>query len=182
AGSIMPVSKPRVSSRCSRSTARPCNAGAKLCKPMIRSCCLRALAGRGAHRKLTVEIRSFVALRFAVLYAQSRRGYSQAIRGEIKQVFGVSLSGEALRPLFRQLKAELRKETTPPPPPTAAPEKRETACELPPALPGAGSTPASTALSPSAETSPALAPTRKQSPVLPASKSVRLCHHLGVLV
>ena len=143
---------------------------------------LRALAGRGAHRKLTVEIRSFVALRFAVLYAQSRRGYSQAIRGEIKQVFGVSLSGEALRPLFRQLKAELRKETTPPPPPTAAPEKRETACELPPALPGAGSTPASTALSPSAETSPALAPTRKQSPVLPASKSVRLCHHLGVLV
>ena len=81
---------------------------------------IRALAGRGAHRKLTVEIRSFVALRFAVLYAQSRRGYSQEIRAEIKQVFGVSLSGEALRPLFRQLKAELRKQTTPPPP-TAAP-------------------------------------------------------------
>src|SRR5213594_4237811 len=52
---------------------------------------IRALAGRGAHRKLTVEIRSFVALRFAVLYAQSRRGYSQEIRAEIKQVFGVSL-------------------------------------------------------------------------------------------
>ncbi len=143
---------------------------------------IKALAGRSAHRKLTVEIRSFVALRFAVLYAQSRRGYSQVIRAEIKQVFGVSLSGETLRPLFRRLKAELRKET-PPPPPATTPEKRETACELPPSLPGQSPTPAPTVtISPSPDASLALAPTRKESPVLPPSKSVSWCHHLGVLV
>ncbi len=144
---------------------------------------IKALAGRGAQRKLTVEIRSFVALRFAVLYGQSRRHYSQPIRAEIKQVFGVSLSGEALRPLFRQLKAELRHETPPPPPPEADSEKRETACELLPPASGASPVPTAPATAhPSLEASTAPPPTRKQSPVLPSSKTVSLCHHLGVLV
>jgi hypothetical protein len=72
---------------------------------------MRALAGRSGARKLTTEIKAFVTMRFAAIYAQSRAGYSQRLRAEIKQVFDVELSGECLRPLLKQLKAQLRDET-----------------------------------------------------------------------
>ena len=70
----------------------------------------RVLAGRRWHRKLTREIRSFVRVRFFEIYEQSRYAYSKKIRGEIEEVFAVSLSGETLRPLFKELKEALAKE------------------------------------------------------------------------
>jgi hypothetical protein len=71
---------------------------------------VRALAGRGGHRKLTPEIRSFVRVRFPEIYQPSRAGYSQRLRTEIQRVFGVRLSGECLRPLLKGLRAELRQD------------------------------------------------------------------------
>ena len=70
----------------------------------------RVLAGRSAHRKLTREIRSFVRVRFGQIYGESRYGYSKKIRGEIEEVFGVNLSGETLRPVFKELKEARAKE------------------------------------------------------------------------
>ena len=70
----------------------------------------RMLAGRSAHRKLTREIRSFVRVRFGQIYGESRYGYSKKIRGEIEEVFGVNLSGETLRPVFKELKEARAKE------------------------------------------------------------------------
>jgi hypothetical protein len=61
---------------------------------------VQALAGRGGQRKLTREIRAFVTGRFPEIYGQSRACYSQRLRAEIKAVFGVTLSGECLRPLL----------------------------------------------------------------------------------
>lgn len=75
---------------------------------------VRALAGRGGHRKLTPEIESFVRVRFPEIYQASRAGYSQRLRGEIQRVFGVKLSGECLRRLLKALRAELRHEVDQP--------------------------------------------------------------------
>jgi len=75
---------------------------------------VQALAGRGGQRKLTREIRAFVTGRFPEIYGQSRAGYSQRLRAEIKAVFGVTLSGECLRPLLKSLRAELRQELNEP--------------------------------------------------------------------
>ena len=70
----------------------------------------RVLAGRSAQRKLTREIRSFVRVRFGQIYGNSRYTYSKKIRGEIEEVFGVSHSGETLRPVFKELKEAWAKE------------------------------------------------------------------------
>lgn len=147
---------------------------------------VRALAGRGGHRKLTPEIRSFVRVRFPAIYQQSRAGYSQRLRTEIQRVFGVRLSGECLRPLLKGLRAELRQELSEPAAWTGNPA---------PQVPGGGG-PEPLRLA-SAEvrteplsTAPALPPPppviRKESPVLPvpvpAPAPTGFCHHLGVLL
>jgi hypothetical protein len=62
------------------------------------------LAGRRASRKLTVEIQAFAKMRFSQIYPGNRRSYSQLIRGEIGEVFGVELSAESLRPIFGKLR------------------------------------------------------------------------------
>jgi hypothetical protein len=145
---------------------------------------VRALAGRGGHRKLTPEIQSFVRMRFPEIYQRSRAGYSQRLRGEIQRVFGVKLSGECLRPLLKSLRAELRHELNELAMPRGT-ENRETACEgvlasspLSPAPPLPGLLAGASA----AEPSPAI---RKESPVLlePATAAATgFCHHLGVLL
>ena len=63
-----------------------------------------ALSGQGAPKKLTVEIKSFVSCRFKSIYADNTYSYSKEIREEILEVFNVSISAEALRPLFNELK------------------------------------------------------------------------------
>lgn len=66
----------------------------------------RALAGHQCGRKLTAAAKEYVRVRFDSIYAQDRRSYSSKIREELKRVFKIEVSGETLRPLFRQLKAQ----------------------------------------------------------------------------
>jgi hypothetical protein len=65
----------------------------------------RALAGRQQRRKLTPEIESFIRHRFAAVYAQHRRNYNATLRAEVRAVFAVQLSGEAIRPLLGALRS-----------------------------------------------------------------------------
>lgn len=144
---------------------------------------VRALAGRGGQRKLTPEIQSFVRMRFPEMYQQSRAGYSQRVRGEVRRVFGVKLSGECLRPLLKSLRAELRHEVNEPA--ASGAENRETACEC--ILATSTPSPLPTPPEPLAVAAAAEPPTdiRKESPVLlePApAATVDFCHHLGVLL
>ena len=67
---------------------------------------LRVLAGSGAPRKLTAQVRSFVETIYPAVHAQERRRPSALIREQIEKVFGVPISGETLRPLLRELKAQ----------------------------------------------------------------------------
>lgn len=145
---------------------------------------LKALAGRGAPRKLTPEIRSFVAVRFASIYPQNRRSYSRAIREEIRRIFGIPLSSEALRPLFQQLKAQLQHEMAETSPTPAPEEKRATACDLGTALPAQqqGSPAVQSSAGTDCEEGEPVASSPKQSPVLSEPKTIRLCHHLGILL
>jgi hypothetical protein len=146
---------------------------------------VRALAGRGGHRKLTPEIRAFVRARLPAIYVQSRAGYSQRLRAEIEQVFGVRLSGECLRPLLKSLRAELRQEL-PGPVVESGSGNRESACV---GLSEANALPEPEPCSEVVAVAPPLPPPpgiRKESPVLPvpapAPPVVGFCHHLGVLL
>jgi hypothetical protein len=65
----------------------------------------RALEGRQRQHKLTPEIRSFIRHRFAEVYRLHRRKYNTQLRREVSAVFGVELSGEAIRLLVRDLRA-----------------------------------------------------------------------------
>ena len=67
----------------------------------------RVLSGRQANRKLTTEIQAYARMRFSRIYPENRRSYSQVIRGEIAEVFGVELSAESLRPVFGKLREDL---------------------------------------------------------------------------
>jgi hypothetical protein len=145
---------------------------------------LRALAGRGGHRKLTPEIQSFVRVRFPEIYQQSRAGYSQRLRAEIQRVFRVKLSGECLRPLLKSLRAELWHEVNQPTRQSEA-ENRETAGEG--VLETSPSSPVPMLPVPLAVVAAAGSPPgiRKESPVLPEvapAGAVGFCHHLGVLL
>ena len=65
---------------------------------------VHVFAGRRTSRKLTVEIQAFAKMRFSQIYPENRRSYSQLIRREIIEVFGVELSAESLRPIFGKLR------------------------------------------------------------------------------
>jgi transposase len=69
---------------------------------------VRVFGGPGPPRKLTVEIQEFVQVRSRDVYARTRYNYSALIRGEIREIFKVELSGESLHPLFKQLKEEFK--------------------------------------------------------------------------
>lgn len=147
---------------------------------------VRALAGRGGHRKLTPEIRSFVRVRFLEIYPQRRAGYSQRLRQEIERVFGVRLSGECLRPLLKGLRAELRREWNEPTGQTQSQSRERVGVGVPePPTPATVEVPPEPVSVAPALASPPLG-IRKESPVLslpaPASGRVGFCHHLGVLL
>lgn len=143
---------------------------------------IQSLAGRGGQGKLSSEIRSFVAVRFATLYPENRHSYSKQIRDEIQRVFDVSLSGEALRPLFKQLKSELKQEMGTDVAVDVESEKRETACEKPLEIETQISISTSVENSIGSVTEMDSDPIHKQSPVLCSNPSIKLCHHVGVLV
>ncbi len=73
----------------------------------------RALAGRQAGRKLTPAAEQYVRIRFPSIYAEDRRAYSSKIREELKKVLNIKLSGETLRPLFSELKAQFQQREQP---------------------------------------------------------------------
>ena len=68
----------------------------------------RVLAGRWGRRKLTPALESYVRQRWPLLRAQGVRDYRQRLRAELERVFGVTVAGETLRPLLRQLRAAAR--------------------------------------------------------------------------
>jgi len=61
---------------------------------------LTILAGRQHPRKLTTEIINFSKTRFFSIYPENHYSYSKVIRQEILDVFGITISGESLRPYF----------------------------------------------------------------------------------
>ncbi len=63
-----------------------------------------ALEGQGAPRKFTKEIEGFSTYEFNRIYPKNKNTYSKEIRKSIKEVFGVSLAPETLRPLFKSLR------------------------------------------------------------------------------
>jgi len=70
---------------------------------------IKALAGRGGDRKLTPAVMHFVRMRFPAIYRGDRYTYSRRIREELKELLQVILSGETLRPLLGELKAQFEK-------------------------------------------------------------------------
>ena len=66
---------------------------------------VEALRGRG-NRRITPEIKAYIRRRFPVLYGEDPRTYSSRMRREILNIFEVKLSGEGLRPIFHELKAQ----------------------------------------------------------------------------
>lgn len=137
----------------------------------------------GRHRgKITREIEGFVRMRFKSVYTNHRSSYSAFLRREIKEVFGVGLSGEALRPLLGQLRASFDAGSAATTQPEAEP-KRETACDD-----GAPHSPAAPAgmegMESACQAVPPAVPARKPSPVFEAMEvgTSRFCHHAGVLL
>lgn len=139
----------------------------------------------GRKGKITAEIEGFVRMRFASVYRDHPRNYSSHIRGEIEEIFEVSLSGEALRPLFGELRTLVAGETSE--------LEKEVACEGGPSKilgesTDEGSSAEACALAPDTER-PSLDESiaraiRKQSPAFSAiaEGGSRFCHHAGVLL
>jgi len=145
---------------------------------------VRALAGRGGHRKLTPEIQSYVEIRFPSIYQETRYEYSKRIRQEIERVFGQTISAETLRPLFKRLKKEVSANSELSPQEGDG-EKGETACDYERAH--AEEPSLETVENPAIERSevnPDEPHNRKESPVLgeEGPQKVTFCHHLGLLV
>lgn len=64
-----------------------------------------ALSGQGGgNKKLNPEIIAFITHSFEYVYARNKYSYSKEIRQDIKDVFGVELSAESIRPLLKKLK------------------------------------------------------------------------------
>ena len=87
---------------------------------------VRVLAGRQASRKLTPEIGAFVRIRFPENYRENPSSYSRQMRAEIAEVYGEDMCAETLRPLFKELKEKLHRNSA------RDPETRETDCECVP--------------------------------------------------
>jgi hypothetical protein len=64
-------------------------------------------------------------MRFFHIYPQNRRSYSQVIRAEIVEVFGVPVSAETLRSIFGKLRKSIFCETK------GVEEEGETPCDEP---------------------------------------------------
>lgn len=138
----------------------------------------RVLAGRRARRKLIPQIQSYVRLRFPSIYRETRYEYSRRMRDEIKHVFGVKVSGEALRPLLKTLKTQFEQEK----------ENRETSCDFEPSNrleEGENLCQNEEVMNiEDSEGHPNSIPNRKQCPETEtrALEEVSFCHHVGVLV
>ncbi len=146
---------------------------------------MRVLAGREANRKLSLEIRSYIEMRFPTIYQGTRYAYSKRIRQEIERVFGKKISGETIRPLLKDLKEKERSKAEPIEPELVA-KNRENRCDcLEPK--DAKETEieevcSDYSVSSHSETNDAIVKNRKGLPSFCEKKGVRFCHHLGVLL
>jgi len=64
-----------------------------------------AFSGQGGGKKLKPDIVAFIVHDFEQVYRHNKYSYSQEVRQDIKEVFGITLSSETTRPLFNKLKA-----------------------------------------------------------------------------
>jgi hypothetical protein len=92
---------------------------------------VKALSGPCSPKKLTPEIKSFITVRFKDIYQQTHYNYSAIIRQEIETVFNKKISGETLRPLFKQLKQQsvFGHSAIEPAVPATADNKRSSGCD-----------------------------------------------------
>ena len=82
-----------------------------------------ALAGVGAHTKVTALIDRFIRARFHQIYAVNHYNYNQLLRAEVAACFGVKLSAERVRQIIKQEKAAIPSSQAVAPA-TEAPEER----------------------------------------------------------
>lgn len=153
---------------------------------------VRVFAGRQAKRKLTPEIHAFARMRFSHIYPQNRRSYSQTIRAEILEVFGVPFSAETLRPIFGELRKSIFCVTE-------GLEEGETPCDEPVPEDAGGEAPCDEPMpentgidgvEPQNQANYQIEPVRdgnpyrKESPLLPmeAATNILFNHHLGILI
>jgi len=146
---------------------------------------MRVLAGREANRKLSLEIRSYIEMRFPIIYQETRYTYSKRVREEIEHVFGKKISGETIRPLLKVLKEKERRKAEPIEPELVA-ENRENHCDYVEPK-DAKETEIEEACSDysvnsHSEMNDAIVENRKELPSFCEEKGVRFCHHLGVLL
>jgi hypothetical protein len=146
---------------------------------------IRVLAGREANRKLSGEIRSYIEMRFPIIYQETRYEYSKRIRQEIKRVFRKNISGETIRPLLKVLKEKEMSKADPIEPGLEA-KNRENSwdCCKPK---GAKEREVEegildNSLVKCSETNDVIAENRKVLPDFCEEKGVRFCHHLGILI
>lgn len=168
-------------------------------------------AGRQRGRKLTLEVSAYVKTRWTLLREAGCRDFRKQLIQEIKSVFGISISGEALRPLLQKLRKEQSSSAAATlsadssaalasplldgqdalpvggEGSSSADEKRETPCVIDPLSPATTSSSdlrvdQGVALPPPPP--PSLPPVRKESPVFPESPHglTRWCDHAGVLI
>ncbi|MBK5101773.1 MAG: hypothetical protein JJE15_12390, partial [Desulfobacteraceae bacterium] len=146
---------------------------------------MRVLAGRGANRKLSLEIRSYIEMRFPIIYQETRYEYSKRMREEIERVFGKKVSGETIRPLLKVVKEKEVGKADPIEPELEA-KNGENHCDcLEPK--DAKETEIEEVLSDNrpircSETNDVVAENRKDLPDFCEEQGIRFCHHLGILI
>ncbi|MEA3359503.1 MAG: hypothetical protein U9R17_08900, partial [Thermodesulfobacteriota bacterium] len=143
---------------------------------------IRVLAGREANRKLSLEIQSYIEMRFPIIYQETQYDYSKRIREEIERVFGKKISGETIRPLLKDLKERIKAK---PIETELEAENRENDCDCPEPK-NAKETEIEQcpdySLNSHTETNDAIVENHKELPDFYEDKPVRFCHHLGVLL
>ena len=63
-----------------------------------------AFSGQGGNKKLTPDIVSFIIHDFSHVYPRNKSSYSKEIREDIKDVYGIDISAECIRPTLKKLK------------------------------------------------------------------------------
>ncbi len=69
-----------------------------------------AFGGQGGGKKLKPDIVAFIVHDFGHVYRRNKYSYSQEIRQDVKEVFGITLSSETARPLLNKLKEAYKKD------------------------------------------------------------------------
>lgn len=134
---------------------------------------MTVLAGREANRKLSIEIRSYIEMRFPIIYQETRYNYSKRIRDEIERVFGKKISGETIRPILKDLKEGIKAK---PIEAVVVAGNGENNCDCVEAVCS------EYILNGQAETNDGVVENRSELPDFCEEKGVRFCHHLRVLL